>query len=199
MRIVPPTLAMALMMLTVPAIDVLVVSGSLTTEVAFPLTLLTVFVSALSSAVAQNSLYGLGGLLGEGVMQALQAGNGVAGVLSVALRAASKLGLPVALSMWVFCGAAALLVVLSVFGYRRVMVDPQIASAVYAARNSPRAIRSAQFAARNSAAQFAARNSPTRGSPHEPRAGTRTSSSASAATPRPRTRRHWRSCSRTTA
>lgn len=146
-RIVPPTLAMALMMLTVPAIDVLVVSGSLTTEVAFPLTLLTVFVSALSSAVAQNSLYGLGGLLGEGVMQALQAGNGVAGVLSVALRAASKLGLPVALSMWVFCGAAALLVVLSVFGYRRVMVDPQIASAVYAARNS--------------AGQFA-RNSPTR-------------------------------------
>ena len=133
-RIVPPTLAMALMMLTVPAIDVLVVSGSLTTEVAFPLTLLTVFVSALSSAVAQNSLYGLGGLLGEGVMQALQAGNGVAGVLSVALRAASKLGLPVALSMWVFCGAAALLVVLSVFGYRRVMVDPQIASAVYAAQ-----------------------------------------------------------------
>ena len=154
-RIVPPTLAMALMMLTVPAIDVLVVSGSLTTEVAFPLTLLTVFVSALSSAVAQNSLYGLGGLLGEGVMQALQAGNGVAGVLSVALRAASKLGLPVALSMWVFCGAAALLVVLSVFGYRRVMVDPQIASAVYAA----------QFW-RNSRAQFAARNSPTRASPH---------------------------------
>ena len=143
-RIVPPTLAMALMMLTVPAIDVLVVSGSLTTEVAFPLTLLTVFVSALSSAVAQNSLYGLGGLLGEGVMQALQAGNGVAGVLSVALRAASKLGLPVALSMWVFCGAAALLVVLSVFGYRRVMVDPQIASAVYAAQFR-RAIRRAQF------------------------------------------------------
>ena len=142
-RIVPPTLAMALMMLTVPAIDVLVVSGSLTTEVAFPLTLLTVFVSALSSAVAQNSLYGLGGLLGEGVMQALQAGNGVAGVLSVALRAASKLGLPVALSMWVFCGAAALLVVLSVFGYRRVMVDPQIASAVYGAQFC-RAIR-AQF------------------------------------------------------
>ena len=142
-RIVPPTLAMALMMLTVPAIDVLVVSGSLTTEVAFPLTLLTVFVSALSSAVAQNSLYGLGGLLGEGVMQALQAGNGVAGVLSVALRAASKLGLPVALSLWVFCGAAALLVVLSVFGYRRVMVDPQIASAVYGAQFC-RAIR-AQF------------------------------------------------------
>ena len=187
-RIVPPTLAMALMMLTVPAIDVLVVSGSLTTEVAFPLTLLTVFVSALSSAVAQNSLYGLGGLLGEGVMQALQAGNGVAGVLSVALRAASKLGLPVALSMWVFCGAAALLVVLSVFGYRRVMVDPQIASAVYAARNS-----GAQFwraiLARNSGA-IAPRNSPTRASPHIPRAGTRTSSSASAATPRPRTRRH---------
>ena len=148
-RIVPPTLAMALMMLTVPAIDVLVVSGSLTTEVAFPLTLLTVFVSALSSAVAQNSLYGLGGLLGEGVMQALQAGNGVAGVLSVALRAASKLGLPVALSMWVFCGAAALLVVLSVFGYRRVMVDPQIASAVYAARNY-----AAQFAARSPGAPF---------------------------------------------
>ena len=43
--------------------------------------------SALSSAVAQNSLYGLGGLLGEGVMQALQAGNGVAGVLSGALSA----------------------------------------------------------------------------------------------------------------
>jgi len=187
-RIVPPTLAMALMMLTVPAIDVLVVSGSLTTEVAFPLTLLTVFVSALSSAVAQNSLYGLGGLLGEGVMQALQAGNGVAGVLSVALRAASKLGLPVALSMWVFCGAAALLVVLSVFGYRRVMVDPQIASAVYGAQFC-RAIR----------AQFSDAHSPTRASPHRPRAGTRTSSSASAATPRPRTRRHWRSCSRTTA
>ena len=192
-RIVPPTLAMALMMLTVPAIDVLVVSGSLTTEVAFPLTLLTVFVSALSSAVAQNSLYGLGGLLGEGVMQALQAGNGVAGVLSVALRAASKLGLPVALSMWVFCGAAALLVVLSVFGYRRVMVDPQIASAVYAAQ-----IRGAQLLrailARNYAAQFVAQfvaqflaqfsDAPT------PLSGTRTSSSASAATPRPRTRRH---------
>ena len=58
--------------------------------------------NAFCSASAQNALFGLGALIGDGATGALQVGNGLTGVLSVLLRAVTKMGMRPVASMWCF-------------------------------------------------------------------------------------------------
>ena len=117
-------------MLAVPLLDSRMRLGAISAPLAFRCTLLVVFLNTLFSATAQNSLYGLGGMLGDAATQALQAGTGVMGVVSVAARALTKLGMPPAASMWSFCACGSALVLGSLGAYHAALAEPALGAAV---------------------------------------------------------------------
>ncbi len=133
-RILLPSVVMAGAMLAVPLIDLLLRARILTTSLAFSLTLTAVFFNAFSSSVAQNSLYGLAGVLGDGATQALQTGTGAMGVVSVLLRALTKAMPNVSSSgsMWVFCVSGSVILLISAGAYTAMGRDPSISSRLVA-------------------------------------------------------------------
>ena len=117
-------------MLALPLLDATMRLGAISAPLAFRCTLGVVFLNTLFSATAQNSLYGLGGMLGDAATQALQAGTGVIGVVAVAARALTKLGMPPAASMLSFCAGGAALVLGSLGAYYAALADPALGAAV---------------------------------------------------------------------
>lgn len=125
-RIATPTLVMTISLLAVPTLDALVAFALISRDLAFCLTLFSVLLNATFSAATQNSLYALGSLISDTATQAVQAGSGAIGVASVALRIATKLGLPPAPAMWLFCllGSATLLA--SLLAYSTLVSEPEV-------------------------------------------------------------------------
>lgn len=122
LRIFWPNVVLVALSAGVPALDLLLSSGAISRQHAFLATMLVVCGNALFSACMQNALFGLGSVMGDGATTALMVGNGMVGVVSVVLRAASKLGLPPQLSMWCFCGLATATLVASLVGYQLAIV-----------------------------------------------------------------------------
>ena len=122
LRIFWPNVALVALSAGVPALDLLLSSGAISREHAFSATMLVVSGNALFSACMQNALFGLGSVMGDGATTALMVGNGMVGVVSVVLRAASKLGLAPRLSMWCFCALASATLVASLVGYQLAIV-----------------------------------------------------------------------------
>ena len=125
-RIAVPTALLTALSLAVPAIDILVRTGLLGLNVAFVITLFCVCLSAIFSSTAQNSLYALAGLLGDQGTAALQAGQGVMGILSLALRVITKIGVQGPAAMYAFCMLGALMLFGSLMGYYALVADPII-------------------------------------------------------------------------
>merc|ERR1740130_1380732 len=114
-------------MLAVPLLDLLMAVEMLHAATAWRMTLVVVFLNSIGCVTAQNSMYSLGALAGDNATQALQTGSGIIGVVSVVMRAMTKLGLPERLSMWLFCSGASVLLLLSLLSYRTIIADPQVA------------------------------------------------------------------------
>ena len=125
-RIAVPTALLTALSLAVPAIDILVRTNLLSLNVAFGITLVAVCLSAIFSSTAQNSLYALAGLLGDQGTAALQAGQGVMGILSLVLRVITKVGVQGPAAMYAFCSLGALMLFGSLLGYYALIGDPQI-------------------------------------------------------------------------
>jgi len=140
-RIAYPTLGMALLMLAVPAVDVCVGMGALSLDAAFTITLCSVSLNSVLSATTQNSLYALGSLLSDEATQAVQAGSGIIGVVSVGLRIATKVGLESKPAMWAFCVAGSLILLASLAAYTALTSDATVHEKLHA-HERRRAIRS---------------------------------------------------------
>ena len=125
-RIAYPTAVMMVIGLQVPLVDVLVSANVLSLDAAFSFTLLGVLLSAVTSSLAQNSLYALAGLLGDSGTAALQAGQGVMGLLSLGLRCVMKIGLPPVLAMYAFCIAGSLMLLSSLIAYYSLVSRPSV-------------------------------------------------------------------------
>ena len=125
-RIAFPTLMMALLMLVVPAVDMLVRWEMISLDTAFAVTLGSVMLNSVFSATTQNSLYALGSLLSDEATQAVQTGSGIIGLVSVGLRLASKVGLASTPAMWAFCLAGCAILLASLFAYTALLSDPKV-------------------------------------------------------------------------
>ena len=129
-RILLPSVIMSILVLAVPLVDLLLSSKIIDPNLGFVITLASVFFNAFCSSVAQNSLYGLAGVLGDGATQALQTGTGMMGVISVMLRAITKWvpNLSSSGSMWIFCLSGSAILLISSVGYMYMVRDPTISS-----------------------------------------------------------------------
>ena len=129
-RIPLPTALSGLCMLGVPLLDLCMRAELISLGVAWDATVLVVFLSTATYATAHNSLYALGGLAGGSATQALQMGFGIIGVVSVGLRALTKLGLGESASMWLFCVSGAACMLLSLLAYAAIAADAEVAPRV---------------------------------------------------------------------
>ena len=114
-RIVLPTLVLCFSILAVPLLSIAINARLVSKSSAFRLTLASVLVNAFCSSVAQISLYGLGAVMSGNATQALQAGTGAMGVVTVLLRAITKLAMASERSTWLFCGLGSILLLTSVY------------------------------------------------------------------------------------
>ena len=125
-RIAFPTLMMALLMLVVPAVDVLVRWKLMSLDTGFAVTLASVMLNSVFSATTQNSLYALGSLLSDEATQAVQAGSGIIGLVSVGLRLATKLGFSAVPAMWAFCLCGCAILLASLAAYTALTSDRMV-------------------------------------------------------------------------
>ena len=114
-RIVLPTLVLCFSIMAVPLLSIAINARLISKSSAFRLTLASVLVNAFCSSVAQISLYGLGAVMSGNATQALQAGTGAMGVVTVLLRAITKLAMASESSTWLFCGLGSILLLASVY------------------------------------------------------------------------------------
>jgi equilibrative nucleoside transporter 1/2/3 len=125
-RIALPTLFRTVLMLVVPTLDALVSHGVVSLDSAFTLTLVSVALNAVFSATTQNSLYALGGLIGDEATTQVQTGSAITGLVSVAMRIITKLGLPAAPAMYVFCYLGTAILLSSFFAYDILASEPSV-------------------------------------------------------------------------
>ena len=144
-RIAVPTLFMALLMLVVPAVDVAVRLKLLSLDGAFAVTLASVMLNSIFSATTQNSLYALGSLISDEATQAVQAGSGIIGLVSVGLRLLTKIGLQPVPAMWAFCVSGTLILLLSLAAYAALTSDAKVRSKVEL-QEKRRTMRNSQLA-----------------------------------------------------
>ena len=131
-RIAFPTLMMAILMLVVPLLDLLVGAALISRDLAFAMTLASVMLNSVFSATTQNSLYALGSLLSDEATQAVQAGSGIIGLVSVFLRVATKAGLAPTPAMWAFCVVGCLILLASLAAYAALISDPSVRAKIEA-------------------------------------------------------------------
>ena len=131
-RIAFPTLMMALLMLVVPILDVMLRFELISLDTAFALTLASVMLNSVFSATTQNSLYALGSLLSDEATQAVQAGSGIIGLVSVCLRLATKVGLAPTPAMWAFCVIGTLILLASLAAYTALSSDSNVKAKIMA-------------------------------------------------------------------